>query len=69
MKQLFTIAEQLKLRNGNNVYSVKSVCNNHILIECVYFCNTEDTGDGILCTYENQQLWIAKYHAQHLVSA
>lgn len=46
---------------GNRYIMVENdVSSRCVLIECVWFCGKEDTGDLIFCTREGQQIWVAK---------
>lgn len=56
---------ELKLRGGGNVYLVKQLQDRHVLLECVWFSDWEDLGDGIFCLALGQEIWVAAYHAQH----
>jgi hypothetical protein len=51
--------------SGPNVYRVMKDVERHVLLECVWFSEKEDLGDGIFCTAENQQIWIARYFFEH----
>lgn len=56
---------EVKLSDGGNVYRVGHVLENHVLLHCVWFSHKEDLGDGIFCTEEGQDIWVALYHARH----
>lgn len=56
---------ELKLPGGGNVYRVEKIVGRHLLLRCVWFSHKEDLGDQIFCTHEEQEIWVAMFHAQH----
>lgn len=45
---------------GNNRYIAIHVDDKFARLHCVWFCGVEDLGDGILCSYEGQKIWVTR---------
>lgn len=53
----------IELKNNPwNTYEVLQKDNKYTKLKCRAFVRMEDLGDGILCTKQNQAIWIASYH-------
>lgn len=59
---------ELSLRtNGYNRYVIVEDIDRHVKLKCVWFCHKENLGDCIYCTREDQEIWVAKYHSDHMM--
>ena len=61
--QLLKVGMKVELRDQWNDYEVLKADEKHAQLKCISFIRTEDFGDGIICTKEGQEIWIAQYHA------
>lgn len=53
----------LELKNDPwNTYEVLEYDEKYTKLLCKSFVKNEDLGDGILCTKQDQEIWIATYH-------
>lgn len=49
-------------QNPWNTYEVLTHEEKYTKLKCKTFVRNEDLGDGILCTRQDQEIWIATYH-------
>lgn len=53
----------VELSDGWNQYQVLQADEKFALLKCAVFVREEDLGDQIMCTRQDQEIWIAQYHA------
>jgi len=53
----------VELRDERNQYEVLKADDKFALLKCGSFVRQEDLGDKIMCERQNQELWIAQFHA------
>lgn len=58
----FQIGDLIQEENGLNVYRIVSFQGRLALLQCVYFVESEDMGDGIYCHCLGMEIWIAQFH-------
>ena len=53
----------VELSDGWNHFQVLQADDKFALLKCIVFVREEDLGDQIMCTRQDQEIWIAQFHA------
>ena len=65
MKQMKLLEQgkTIELSTGWNQYKVLKADDKFALLKCVVFVRDEDLGDAIICNRQDQEIYIAQFHA------